>query len=360
MINVKATDIMKFVNAEKLLKATLTAITTQAVDALLAPLPIVPEPEYRFNPKSPSDTWQEGKLQWYPVGADRGNAGRIKLAGAPENPIGERIVNSIEAIIELARQMELQKDRNAPPPPSPREAVRRYFNLPPLDELPQHPNLMRGDKLGKTVTDLANRIRVQMRQESKGKDYTVIVEDDGIGQRADRMHETLLSLGLSDKPDKPYLIGMFGQGGSSAFGASIYSWFVSRRAPELSDHEGGGIGWTVVRQVIPVGRRDVYWAYLAAHPDGRVPRLPESAAEANGIARGTRIGHVGYKFATSNQAYGLYYSLNHLLFNPVLPYYVFTRGEDGRGDPMTGNAYRLSKLKRDKKDEDKRIENVTV
>jgi len=203
-----------------------------------------------------------------------------------------------------------------------------------------------------------------MRQESKGKDYTVLIEDDGIGQTALKMHETLLSLGCSDKPDKPYLIGIFGQGGSSAFAASVYSWFVSRRAPQLPDHKGGGVGWTIVRQVMPVGRRDVYWAYLAAHPDGSVPRLPESAADALDFSRGTRIGHVGYKFATSNQAYGLYSSLNHLLFNPVLPYYIVTRKdkETGRDKPdlMTGNAYRLTKLKKEKKDADKRFDNVSV
>jgi hypothetical protein len=90
-----------------------------------------------------------------------------------------------------------------------------------------------------------------------------------------------------------------------------------------------------------------------------VPWLPDAAADAVGFTRGTKIGHVGYKFATSNQAYGLYNSLNHLLFNPVLPYYVVTR-KDGRADLMTGYAYRLSKLKREKKDEDKRFENVSV
>jgi hypothetical protein len=206
---------------------------------------IVPEPDYRFNAKRPCESWQEGKLHWYPVGADRGNAGRIKLAGAPENPIGERVINAIEALLELARQMELLKDAGAAPPPNPRAAVRTYFGLPPLDQLPDHMALMRGTKPAREVTDLADRIKVLMRQESKGKDYSVIVDDDGIGQRADRMHETLLSLGCSDKPDKPYLIGMFGQGGSSAFAASHYSWFVSRRAPQLPDHKDGGIGWTV-------------------------------------------------------------------------------------------------------------------
>ena len=48
---------------------------------------------------------------------------------------------------------------------------------------------------------------------------------------------------------------------------------------------------------------------------------------------GARIRHVGYKFATSNQAYRLYNSLNHLLFNPVLPYYVITK-KDGRGGDL--------------------------
>jgi hypothetical protein len=356
---IKPTDITKYIKDDQFLGATTDAITAKAVEELMAPLPIVPEPEYRFNAKTPWDTWQEGKLHWYPVGGDRGNAGRIKLAGSPENPIGERTVNSIEALIELARQLELLRDPAAPMPTSPRDAVRRYFNLPALDELPHDPELMRGSRMVKWVSDLAARIKVSMRQEGKGKDYTVIVEDDGIGQRGDRMHETLLSLGSSDKPDKPYLIGMFGQGGSSAFAASIYSWFLSRRAPQLADHKGGGIGWTVVRQVVPVGRRDVYWAYLAAQPDGRVPLLPESSADALQFARGTKIGHVGYKFATSNQAYGLYQSLNHLLFNPVLPYQVVTR-KTGKADPMSGTGYLLSRLKRDKKDEDKRFDNVSV
>ena len=44
------------------------------------------------------------------------------------------------------------------------------------------------------------------------------------------MHRTLLSLGSSDKGDKPYLIGVFGQGGSSTYAASKYSWVLSRRA----------------------------------------------------------------------------------------------------------------------------------
>lgn len=147
--------------------------------------------------------------------------------------------------------------------------------------------------------------------------------------------------------------------------ASEDSWLVSRRAPELPDHAGGGVGWTLVRRFMPPGRRGfVYWAYLAAHPDGRVPRLPDAAADAVDFHRGTKIGHVGYKFATSNQAYRLYNSLNHLLFNPVLPYYVITK-KDGRGDRMMGNGYRLSDLPmapadKKKKDADICLDDIPV
>ena len=44
------------------------------------------------------------------------------------------------------------------------------------------------------------------------------------------MHKTLLSLGRTDKAEKPYLIGVFGQGGSTAFSISKYSIVVTRRA----------------------------------------------------------------------------------------------------------------------------------
>ena len=67
------------------------------------------------------------------------------------------------------------------------------------------------------------------------KEFAVFIEDDGIGQTPIRMHETLLSLGSSDKGDKPYLIGLFGQGGSSTYATSEYSWCVSRRAAKLLD-----------------------------------------------------------------------------------------------------------------------------
>src|SRR5207253_2371052 len=83
------------------------------------------------------------------------------------------------------------------------------------------------------------------------REWCVTIEDDGIGQPPSAMHSTLLSLGESDKADKPYLIGVFGQGGSSAYRASQFSWIVSRRPPDLLDGAADGIGWTIVKRMHP-------------------------------------------------------------------------------------------------------------
>lgn len=364
------TDITKLVDCNKLLASTLEAITTDSVDKLVASLPVVPEGEYRFHEEDPTEGWQPGKLHWFPVGGLLGNQANIKHAGSAVNPIGERVVNAFEALIELERQKELLRDPHALPPTSPRDAVRRYFELPPLDEIPEYTELIQGMKPDLFIRALARRILVTLKQQSKGKEYTVVIEDDGIGQRADRVHKSLLSLGASDKPDKPYLIGMFGQGGSSAFAACECSWLVSRRAPELPDHAGGGVGWTLIKRFRPPHRRSFeYWAYLAVSPDGMIPSLPESAADACGVERGIKLGHVGYKFESSDQAFRLYNSLNHLLFNPVLPYYLQTKKHTNdnpfqNADRMTGNAYRLSDLElvgpKKRKEADIRLNNIPV
>jgi hypothetical protein len=338
------TDISKLVDCKKLLAATLDAITSEGVDKLLTWLPVVPDLEYRFNKEDPAQGWQPGKLHWYPVGGLLGNQANIKHAGSAVNPIGERVVNAFESLIELERQKESLANPETTAPTSPRDAVLRYFDLPPLDEIPDFSEMIRGIKADHYVRQLAQRILVTLRQQAKGKEYTIVVEDDGIGQRADCVHKTILSLGASDKPDKPYLIGMFGQGGSSAFHACECSWLLSRRASALPDHADGGIGWTIIKRFKPPHKRTFeYWAYLAISPEGHVPSIPESVGDSLNFKQGLKLGHIGYKFESSDEAFRLYNSLNHLLFNPVLPYYLKTK-KDKNADRMTGNAYRLSDL----------------
>ena len=343
------------VNSSIFLAQAMKATSVSALQTLLKPLPIVGEQDYLFDPKNPAEGWKDGHLHWYAVGRERGNAGRIKLAGKPENPIAERTVNAMEAIIEMMRRRELLKG-DSPMPASPRDAAMRYLDLPPLDQLPLWDKEIHDVKPAKYARELAKMIRVRLERTAASKELAIIIEDDGIGQAPNRFHETLLSLGESDKGDKTYLIGVFGQGGSSTYAASDISWLASRRAPDLLAGDQDGVGWTVVKRIAPKPpRRDYYYAYLAAHPDGRVPSLPAVAADTIGFTHGSRFAHLNYNFGPSRSeiARDLYQGLNHLLFNPVLPYELYTRPAPHSPDPMYGNGYRLRRLKPERKPLDK-------
>lgn len=320
-----------------------SAKTTTHIEALLARLPITSEHDFIYDSEDRTKGWQQGKLHWIPVGLDRGNSGRIKQANTPINPIAERAVNAMEAMIELARQRELAKDSKAGAPATPRAAVQRYFSLPPLDQIPKIAEPAARNATREAAREVARHIRVSLTYDKPLRQFAVSIADEGIGQAPARIHRTLLSLGSTTKADKWYLIGVFGQGGSSAFAVSQYSWLVSRRAPDLLDGETDGVGWTIIKHVFPKNRRDDYFAYLAATPEGHVPTVSEADADAAGIGHGTRFSHIAYDFGRGGSAITrqLFQSLNHILYNPVLP---FDTDVAGTVATVYGNGYRLSSL----------------
>jgi hypothetical protein len=321
------------------------AVTSSDIEALLSQLPITPEDEYSFNEENPELGWQEGYFHWIPVGGERGNAGRIKQANQPVNPIAERAINGMEALIEMARQRELAVDPSAIAPSNPRDAVQRYFSLPSLDELPKLDNSEASKATRARARELSRQLRIRLVYDKTAREFSVAIEDDGIGQAPAWIHRTLLSLGSTTKADKWYLIGVFGQGGSSAYAVSKYSWVISRRSPDLLDGEDDGVGWTIIKHVFPKGRRDDYFAYLASSPEGRVPFVSASDGDAAKISHGTRFVHVGYDFGRGGSAITrqLYTALNHVLYNPVLPVELYV---GSTAAVVYGNGYRLSSLGR--------------
>src|SRR5690242_6929539 len=142
--------------------------TKQAVDAVLKLLPIADEQTYQFRGDKPEEGWTEGKLHWFPIGAKRGNAGQIALAKRPINPIAERTINGMEAIIELLRQQELRADPTAPDPASPRLAVARYFGLPPLDELPDSTKAVR-----EIAREIARQLNLDLHWNKAAREFTI-------------------------------------------------------------------------------------------------------------------------------------------------------------------------------------------
>jgi hypothetical protein len=249
----------------------------------------------------------------------------------------------MEAMIELARQRELLADPLSPAPASPKEAVLRYFGIPSLDQLPRLDDSEASKGIRAKAREMARQLRVRLVFDKESREFAVTIEDDGIGQSPAAVHRTLLSLGSTTKADKWYLIGVFGQGGSSAYAVSQYSWVVSRRAPDLLGADIDGAGWTVIKHVFPKGRRDDYFAYLACSPDGQVPSVSAADADAARIRPGTRFVHAAYDFGRGGSAITrqLYTAMNHVLYNPILPFELYVGPTVA---VVNGNGYRLSSL----------------
>ncbi len=252
----------------------------------------------------------------------------------------------MESLIELARMKELLSNSAAVMPANPRGAVQRYFGFPRMDSIERLDDDERKAKR-ELVDEVRKNLTINLDHDKMSKQFAVTIRDHGMGQVPAMMHDTLLSLGQSDKADKPYLIGVFGQGGSSAFSVSEYSIVVTRRAPQiLKPGEDSGVGWSIVRAIQPKGRRDLYYAYLAASEDGTVPRLDGAAADEAGFTQGAHFCHIKYDFGASDSAIArlLYPALNHVLFNPVLPYNLYAL--KGTPEPMLGTAQRLARQAR--------------
>lgn len=340
---VEVTTLGSVVKPVEFIGRATKATTSADVDALLGQLPITPEGKYAFDEAAPESGWVPGSFHWMPVGRERGNAGRIKQANQPVSPIAERTVNGMEALIEMARQREISTNANIAAPVTPRDAVTRYFGIPSLDQLPKLDNSPQSKVIRGKARELAKQLRVRLLFDKLNKKFTVAIEDDGIGQPPSEMHRTLLSLGSTTKADKWYLIGVFGQGGSSAYSECKYSWVMSRRAKDLLGGAIDGAGWTIIKHVFPKDRRDDYFAYLACHPDGRVPFVSAAEADLATIPHGTRFVHIEYDFGRGGSAITrqLYTSMNHVLYNPVLPFELHV---GGTAAVVYGNGYRLSSL----------------
>jgi hypothetical protein len=344
---IEPTLLSDFVVPATFIAKAIKATTSSDIKGLVSELPIVPDDDYAFTEENPENGWQPGKFHWVPVGRERGNAGRITLAATPINPIAERTINGMEAIIELARARELLQDPKAPAPRSPRDAVTHYFQIPTLDQIPKLDKSEASKATRIRARELARQLRVRVLFDKPSREFTVGIEDDGIGQTPDMIHKTLLSLGTTTKGDKFYLIGVFGQGGSSAYSECEYSWVISRRAKDVLGGRTDGVGWTIIKRVYPKDRRDDYFAYLACHPDGRVPFISAADADTAKIGHGTRFVHIAYDFGRGGSAITrqLYRAMNHVLYNPVLPFDLFVAGTPAT---VYGNGYRLSSLTTDK------------
>ncbi|HMH53813.1 MAG TPA: hypothetical protein VK548_26500 [Candidatus Acidoferrum sp.] len=242
-------------------------------------------------------------LQWVPVGGRENNRGSIEVSGDPGRSLVERITNGIDAALEAEHSLH----GGRPDCRSPREAATAWLNVPEtgLSELTTRQR-----------QQLADRVTIKLQVGEDRNSRTVEIRDRGIGLTPEQMPRTILSLGESNKLQKHYLAGTYGQGGSSTFAASRYTLIASRVG------NNPVVGFTVVRflDLPPEDYKTGHYVYLTQN--GNVPFAELPLAE---FPAGTAARHYGYDLSGypsplgPNSLYGL---LNQVLFDPILPVWL--------------------------------------
>jgi hypothetical protein len=241
----------------------------------------------------------EASVAWVPIGRRPNKRGAIEVASDPGRSLIERMTNAHDAIIEMEHDLHDGK----PVCKSPREAASAWLGVPEREGLAGLTNKQRQDLATKTV------VRLEPGEGAQSRLASVI--DLGIGIEPSRLEGTILSLGESNKIQKHYLAGTYGQGGSSTFAFCKYAVIVSRLRG--SDR----VGFTVIRyEDLPADE----------YKTGRYVFLVENGAplevtaQVGDFAHGTIVRHFGYDLTRYPSPLGprsVYGILGRMLFDPV-------------------------------------------
>ena len=250
-------------------------------------------------------------IKWVPVGLRENNRGAIEVSGDPGRALVERLTNGIDAVLEVEHNLH----NGIPECRTPKEAANAWLNVPENGLSGMTPVQRRA---------LAQRVTIRLLPGEARESRTVEIIDRGTGLTPEQMPNTILSLNESNKLDKYYLAGTYGQGGSATLAVSKYTVITSRSGTDSR------VGFTVVRfrDLPPESFKSENYVYLTLN--GSLPAievLPED------FPPGTIAKHFGYDLSNypsplgPNSVYGL---LNQILFDPVMPVWFDNRVHDYR------------------------------
>lgn len=275
---------------------------------------------------------------WKPYGGNKNNFGVVENQQA--NPIAaliEKITNSIDSILTKRCYEEGIAPKSSAAPQSVDEAVRRFFPDSKHWDLPQAER-----KQAENIQIVAHGPRMNT---------SLVIYDDGEGQRPDDFASTFLSLLTGNKNDIPFVQGKYNMGGSGAIvfcGKKRYQLVASKR------YDGGNFGFTLVRKH-PLSKaesgkvKNTWYEYLTI--GGKIPQFPidELALGLRGrnFKTGTVLKLYSYQLPPGSRSVisrDLNQSINEYLFEPALP--VFTIDNNQRYPDDRNTERSLYGLKR--------------
>lgn len=252
---------------------------------------------------------------WKPLGGNFSNYGVVK--NQQSNPVAaiiEKVTNSIDAIL-TKKCYELGVDpKSDESPQSMDEAIEKFF--------PNH------------NWDLQTMRRVQAEdiqliadgngpKTAKSYPTSVVVYDNGEGQKPENFESSFLSLLRGNKNDILFVQGKYNMGGSGAIvfcGKKRYQLIASKR------FDGGDFGFTLIREHPKTENdhaKETWYEYLTI--DEVIPSFPitelDLGLENRKFKTGTIIKMYSYQFPKGYSAFSqdLNQSINEYLYSPALP-----------------------------------------
>ena len=281
-------------------------------------------------------------VSWTPVGGHKDNIATINIGTDPAAGLAERITNAIDAVIEL----EWIKQNKPDDINSPRTATENWFKL-------QDGRLRNVENASdKKIQELAKKIKITLRDSERENYPTVEIRDHGIGIKCENFSKTILSLHGQNKITKLFLMGAYGQGGSTALSYNNYTIIISKQAI-INSNEKPNVSWTIVR-INPgnLNSDKLEWFEYCVNGSNGQPFNIEIDDKV--FPHGTLVRHIGmdlgkYTAKMTGPTSSLWYLVHHYLFDPIIPVTISgERKKDLNGDKVEnrsifGNNRRLTK-----------------
>lgn len=305
------------------------------------------------------DLWDNSNA-WVCFGNNENNFGTIgNQQSRPETALVEKIINSVDAMLIsecLSRKIDPEGE-NAPN--SLQKALVDFYGI-------YEGKLSNISAIERT--DLATNICLVATGKKSKPCYSII--DKGEGQTPQKMPDTLLSIGRSNKLRIPFVQGKFNMGGTGVFqfcGDQNLQLIITKRNPNIAMNENDETkhkwGFTIIRRFDPHGGiRNSIYKYLAPNnqilsfESNGLPILPGDypIAYKENLEWGTFIKLYEYQIGPglrTNIVFDLYNRLSLLMPTIALPTRLYERraGYGGHSPETTlsGLSVRLEEDRRE-------------
>ncbi|MCK5866787.1 MAG: ATP-binding protein, partial [Mycoplasmataceae bacterium] len=261
---------------------------------------------------------ESSNFTWFPLGGKTNNAGIIEMISDPNSALTERLTNAIDAVLE--KEVSFFSDDFNSPYELSDQIIKKY-----------------------NKKYLENRVSVILHKSGELNKMTIEVLDTGIGIVQEEFTQTILELNGSNKLNKKYLMGAFGQGGSTSVKFNEYTIIYSRK--NNKEH------FTIIRyNEGDENTKNGIYEFLALQKRKTLSFAPSNEL----LEDGTSIINIAMEYARTGSINGasnsIFSALTNKLFNPCFS--ITFRDERtpnqliSEQKKLKGVPYNLAKIKK--------------